>query len=471
MEGASPAQYRKITNRVQQFNHTMRRIYKACIVDVEPEIAQNGAFQVYHQSRQAQNDIQRDRKRAQMDIQRAQLFCESTKVIAKVITSNPQPCQPPHSAHIHLSGFKESEIDMLVSSCGGSKTMKWHIVHWINSSDQNSRQISTDTFCSALEESRKSKTRLRIQLQRDGSWNKAAGTTSRIRGCAAPITSLEKWLGTREDQKKALVQQSKFTKEDKLHFALMIARSLLFLFGSPLLQDPWTTKTIYVEETDDGSPDEGLRIKPYISGQLADCLEEDSRQLERAKSFILHLGLLLWELFLGQKIEVTKEDKEGEEDNETDTLFNILNMKVIDSEIEHFHEPACPEIIGNCLTLYTKVKVIDAAFRTDLYWDIVNPLIKCLENYKPSSRDPMVAMKREATPPPRLSARLVQTFREISSHLIEYSNTGITESSCVNKKSPKLQRTMTPATAIQGPLLLHHDAPTDTGRCQTNKDE
>lgn len=185
-------------------------------------------------------------------------------------------------------------------------------------------------------------------------------------------------------------------KKDILRLALTIARSLLYLLGSPLLQDPWKTETIYVAETTDGS-----RIKPYISGQLTGCLREESRQSERAKSSILHLGLLLWELFFGEKVTVTEEDKEDdEEDDETDSLFNALNREQISSQESSFVDPLCLGIIGNCLILYGQTRVIDAAFRTNLYWDIVKPLIMSLESYNPSRRKPAATVEREAAPPP-----------------------------------------------------------------------
>jgi hypothetical protein len=392
-EGALPAQYRKIANLVQYVNDTMRRIYEAHMANAEPEMAQVEATQIYHQSR----DTEEDSKRAQADIQQALRLCDTTKAIAKVFANTPQTCQPPHSAHIHLTGFKEPEIDMLVSVCGGNKSPKWRIVHWTNANHQNPRQTSTNTFCSVLKEPGKHRTRLRIQLQRDGSWNDA-GTTDRIKTYATPPTlTLEKWLATKNDRETTQPAPSKWMKKDILRLALTIARSLLCLLGSPLLQTPWKTETIHVETTD-GSLDRGLRIKPYISGPLTSCLGEDkSTQSERAKSSILHLGLLLWELFFGKKVTVTEDD---EDDDENGSLFNALNREQITLLESSFVDPLCLEIIGNCLNLHCQAKVIDAAFCTNLYWDIVQPLIMSLENYNPSRRKPVATVEREVAPPP-----------------------------------------------------------------------
>lgn len=134
---------------------------------------------------------------------------------------------------------------------------------------------------------------------------------------------------------------------------------------------------------------------------MTSCLGEESRQTGRAKSSILHLGLLLWELFFVYKVTVTKEDEEDNKDeDETDSLFNALNREQISSQDSLFFNPLCLEIISNCLTLYSQAKVIDAAFRTKLYWDIVNLLIKSLEIYNPSRRKLTTTEEREAAPPP-----------------------------------------------------------------------
>ncbi|KAI1317243.1 hypothetical protein F5Y16DRAFT_153501 [Xylariaceae sp. FL0255] len=396
VEGAEPLQYREIANPVQRFNNTMRDIYTVHIVSTELESAPNEANQIFYQSRQSMEDTLGD-ERAQADIQQAQRLCESTIALAKVFTKAPEPCQPPHSAHIHLSGFEESEIDMLVSVCGETKS-KWHVVHWASPSSlgpPEPRQNPTGSICSVLKESRNGKARLRIQLQRDGCWNRSPpGSNDRIlKYAAAPKTTLDEWLCPKKDGETTSIASSPLTRKNKLRLALKIARSMLCFLGSPLLQGPWKSKNILVAEIADESSDEGLRIKPYIFGVLTGCLEEESKQSGKAKSSILHLGLLLWELFVEEKVTITEEDKEEDEDEgededemETNSLFNALNRKEITSRESSFIDRFCLDLIANCLNLYGQASVIDVVFRTKLYWGIVKPLATSFEDYTPPKK-------------------------------------------------------------------------------------
>ncbi|RYP46073.1 hypothetical protein DL768_007665 [Monosporascus sp. mg162] len=409
VEGAEPLQYRKITNPVKQFNKTMKDIYEVHMVNAELELAQVEATQIFHQSRQSREDTSDD-KRAQADLQQAQRLCESTKALAKVFTKAPKPCQPPHSAHIHLSGLEESEIDMLVSVCGETKS-KWHIVHWANPSSPSPpdpQQNPTGSICSVLKESRNGKARLRIQLQRDGCWNsRPPGPNDRIMKYAvAPKKTLDEWLCPKKDGEATPIASSRLTRKNKLRLALKIASSLLCFLGSPLLQCPWKSQSILVAEVAHESSDEGLKIKPYISGVLTGCLdEEESKQSRRAKSSILHLGLLLWELFIEEKVTITEEDKEEDEDededegeDETNSLFNALNRKEICSRESSFIDTFCLDLIANCLNLYGQASVIDAAFRAKVYWGIVKPLITSFEDYTPPKKK--LARTMESGPAP-----------------------------------------------------------------------
>ncbi|KAL7948569.1 hypothetical protein V8C42DRAFT_314863 [Trichoderma barbatum] len=413
VEGAEALQYRRIANLVQQFNNTMRGIYEAHMANSELELAQVEATQIFHQSRQSRKDNS-DEKRAQADLQQAQRLYESTIALAKVFTKTPRPCQPPHSAHIHLSGFEESEIDMLVSVCGETKS-KWHFVHWANSSlpsPPDPQQNYTGSICSVLKNSRSGKARLRIQMQQDGCWNSCApGPNDRVmRHAVAPKKTLDEWLCLKKDGEATPIASSKLTKKGRLRLALKIAKSLLCFLGSPFLQGPWKSQSILVAEIAEESSDPGFDIKPYIFGVLTGCLDEEkSKKFVRAKSSILHLGLLLWELFVGEKVKITEEDKEEDEDedegededeDETNSLFNALNRRETSSRQSSFIDTFCLDLIANCLNLYGQASVIDAAFRAKLYWDIVKPLMTSFEDYMPSKKRPATAMESGPAPPP-----------------------------------------------------------------------
>jgi len=394
MEGAEALQYRKIAKQVQQFNDIMRRIYEAHMVNAKLELPQVEATQIFHQSRQPQEDTSDD-TRAQADLQQAQRLCEFTIALAKVFAKASKPCQPGHSAHIYLSGFDESEIEMLVSVCDETK-LKWHIVHWAGPSSPrppDSQRNPAGSICSVLKESRSGKARLRIHLQRDGCWNGwPPGPNDRIMKYAvAPKKTLDAWLFPTKDREATPLAKPKLTRKHKLRLALKIARSLLCFLGGPLLQGPWKSESILVAETADESSDQGLKIKPYILGALTECPNDEGSKISgRAKSSILHLGLLLWELFVEEKVTITEEDKEedddddeGESEDETNSLFNALNRKEISSRESSFIDTFCLDLIANCLNLYGQASVIDAAFRAKLYWGIIKPLLTSFEDYTP----------------------------------------------------------------------------------------
>lgn len=376
------------------------------MANAEAELAQVEAALTFSPSRQSQEDAA-DNKRAQADLLEAHRLCKSTTALARVFTKASEPCQPPHSVHIHLSGFEKSEIDMLVSVCGETKP-KWHIVHWAPPGPTDPQQSPTGSICSVLKNSRSGKARLRIQLHPDGCWIRTPPVPDdRMRNYAvAPKKTLDEWLWTKKDGKATPTASSKLTRKNKLRLALRIARSLLCLLGSPLLQGPLKSQSILVTEIADESSNEGLEIRPYIPGGLTGCLErEESEQSGSGKLFMLHLGLLLWELFVGEKVTITDEDKEEDEDededeDETKSLFNALGRKEYSSRQSSFIDISCLDLIANCLNLYEQASTIDAAFRAKLYWGIVKPLIMSFEDYTPSKEKLATALESRPAPPP-----------------------------------------------------------------------
>lgn len=375
-------QYRKIANPVKQFREIMRPIFEAHMVNSEPELAPPKATQIYYPSSQSQHDPEENTRKALADIQQAQRLCESTVSITKVFTTTLQQCQPPHSAHIHLSGFKKPEIGMVVSVCGGIKSKKWHTVYWSIPSGRTPRRPCTNTFCSELKESRRRMAPLQLQLQHDGSWNKGAPSARIEDSVSAPTESLQEWLARMEGEASP-TESSKLKKKDILHLALTIARSLFHLLGSPLLQDPLETETIRVTKTECGSQVQDLWTKAYTTAQLAGYLDkEDPNQSGRTTLSILHLGRLLLTLFFRRKITVEGENDEVDEGNDTtDSLFFALNREHIHLQESSFVDPSCLIIIRNCLDICWEVDTIDAPFRAKFYWSIVEPLIQSFKSY------------------------------------------------------------------------------------------
>ncbi len=394
-----PEDCSEIANQMLLFNETMMRIYEAPTTAAGLESDDAEGMQIYQHTHHIRDDTGEDSKRAQADIRRAQQLTETAQAIAQVFAKIPRQCEPPHSAHVHLSGFYEPEIETLISLCDTTKSPKWHIVHWSALKDQNAGAESTETFCSALKAHRKVKTRLRLHVQRDGSWTGSnTGSTDRIKANAtAPTLTLRRLLQAKSDRGLIRAQYPSLQNKDILRLALTIARSLLCLLDSPFLEFPWKVETIYVDELRDGFD---ATPKLYSFGDLNHFSEAGLKPFERAKSSILHFGLMLWEMFFDGEVQITAEDEEerDDDDDEIRSLFNALNRKV---ECSGFLDPTCLAIIRNCLDLYCDPRSFDLGLHTLLYRKVVDPLRISLESYqhpwKTQTRSPQQGI--DSTPP------------------------------------------------------------------------
>jgi hypothetical protein len=362
----------------------MRRVYEGHLAKIESELAQFGTAQIYQPAYQTQSSVKDEERRAQEDIRDAAKVGETVHAITRVFTAISEPCNPPHLAYIRLSGFEQPEVEMLVSMCGGTtKLSRWHLVHWAKEIEQLPRIRDNKTFCSTLRDSRKIKTRLRISLKADGSWE-SIKSTERIQEAAAPKLTLDDCL-TGKDSQVSSSALAQLTLKDILRLSLKISRSLLYLLGTPLSRNTWTTETIYMTQIAQELSELESRFEPYICANMSDFItEHDFEDSLGIKAALVHLALLLWELFFGRRVDVREEDMEEDEDSEDESdivsKFNALNREQILSK-HRFLQPQLVAIVGKCLDLYCQADSVDLAFRTDFYWGVVRPLSKYLEAY------------------------------------------------------------------------------------------
>ncbi|PON20790.1 hypothetical protein TGAM01_v210298 [Trichoderma gamsii] len=405
-EGTEPAHYRRITKTVKQFKETMRDIHMA---NSYLESTQVEIKQPYYHSHLSQEDTSY-KKRALDDIQQAHRLCELAKSLVKVFKKAPVPCQLNHSAHIHLSGFEKDEIDMFISICDEPEFRKWQIVHWANSGSLKSPDLQHNpmsSFCSLLKTSLKNRSRLRMQLQRDGCWSSQKRETSdRFIKLNVPKKKLSNWLRPGKDGETVTTGLYKLTNKKKLYLALKIARSLLCLLGSPLIRSPLTSQRIFIDETADETSYD-LNIKPYILEELNRCLhEEESQKSAGAQSAMLYLGVLFWEIFIGEEVEVLEDDKEdyeAEDENGIQTLFNALTRAEVNKRESDFTDRSCLDLIANCLNLYPDAEVVDAEFRTNFYESIVEPLITSFSAYSFPNKAEIAVKNKSASKPTSLN--------------------------------------------------------------------
>lgn len=169
---------------------------------------------------------------------------------------------------------------------------------------------------------------------------------------------------------------------DRLDLSVKVVRSLLCLIGSPFLQGAWKSADILFSKNTTEADDEQKKI--YMLEEVQTNALGKLTSPSSKRSVILDLGLLLWESFYAQKINVTEDDEEADEEDETLPLFNALNceMNKVRRTCAGDNVPWL-DIISNCLNAYSEDKLDNEKLRTNLYITIFKPLRECLKSYQP----------------------------------------------------------------------------------------
>ncbi|KAF9891461.1 hypothetical protein FE257_003927 [Aspergillus nanangensis] len=385
--GNDEVNFRRIFTAVQDLNGILRSIY--C-----PQSVATGNFnrQVFHQEH---GSVHNEDETAAKEIHRAQILSDTARTVIHLLGKPSSPCGTEHTALIHLTGFSRPEIEMILSVCGPGNREKWHLVSWDRNIQQESSSTPTsaETICAVLRSSWKRKKRLRINVDQADGWSTVPTVHASDRmecNIREPKVTLKDLLHGRRDQERYRMLK-RLLKWEKLDLAVAIARSLLYLLGSPLRFDTWEAENIYIEQTMDKLSSGGLGFtQPYIRHELGreDGSKDAPAQSEDRRMFILRLGALIWELLFGHRINITAEDEECEPENDTEdaelSLFNALNREEINAR-ETFVEKPFLDIIANCLNVYTQENLDEPDFRSDIYWKIVKPL----EDYRKAYRSPL----------------------------------------------------------------------------------
>lgn len=369
--GEEAVNFCRTYTEVQRFNTIMRGIYDSQATATESQMRQ-----VFYQQNECDS---REDEIAAREIYQAQTLSDIAKTVFRLLTQGPG-CGARHTGLIHLTGFTRPEIDMILSVCGPSNKERWHLVSWSKRDQRTQSSYPTSppksmAICSALKSSWRHKKTLRIRLHQNGDWDTGAVSTDDRMECniRLPKLTLKDLLHRARDEQSGQ-PFVRLLKEDKLDLAVAIARSLLYLLGSPLLGDAWEAENIYVEQATGKSYGNGSGNKPFIRHDMKELSEDMPGYPDNRRSFVLKLGVLLWELLFGHRISVTTEDEEDEDEEDPDfSLFNALNREEINAR-ETFVEKPFLDIIANCLNVYSQEQLDDPAFRSDIYWKIVKPL-------------------------------------------------------------------------------------------------
>ncbi|KAF9886798.1 hypothetical protein FE257_011045 [Aspergillus nanangensis] len=384
--GDAAAHFRRTYSEAQRFNEIMRGIFDARMADTESQVKQP-----FYQCEEYNSS---DDKLAMSELADAKRVSDTTNILLKSLTEETKACQVPHRAHIHLSGFSQPEIDMLMSVCGCNSTGKWHHVSWSCRNHKTSKgfRAPTESICSTLARSWKFKKRLRLQVGHDGTWNcTESSAEDRMKGkIKVPTLKLEELLHTKQETNTSIIR---LLKRDKLQLANTVTKSLLCLLGSPLLTDGWRTETIYIAQVLDPLKGVYANNQPYILREITEkMLEYEGAGSES----VLHLGVLLWELLFGRRITIIPEDEEDDDEDQNMSLFNALSREEMHSRESCIEKPFL-DIIANCLNIYPETELDDQELRSKVYWSILRPLKSYVESYQ-SELQPKIDDQRAFSP-------------------------------------------------------------------------
>ncbi|KAK5996023.1 hypothetical protein PT974_04446 [Cladobotryum mycophilum] len=394
--GNEAAQYRRLVRELTHFNSTMDSIYLSHSASFEDTVGD-----VFYRDRSDSGSHLEEEKEDLTEVYAAKRICDTTKAIARVMSSS--ACRKPHSFWIHLSGFQAAEedgctdqmqqtvVDSMMQLCGPNV---WRAIQWSHWGNENCRRPPDDTICE-MSRGHQAKRALRIRVHPVGLWECLSfERRDRLATVPKPPTkSLDSLLIPNENENEA----RELKKSERLALAVTLTRSLFNLIGSPLLQDPWTSDTMACSEMVRDQP-----IKLYISSGLVPSDASTGNDPTRSmKSFLIYLGALLWELFW-QRIEVTEEDEEPEDEDGTLSLFNAL-CREESKKREKFVDTACLNIVNNCIDAYYGDKDDDESIRASIYRTILKPLEKMSQGHlKKTKKHLAPKAKSTSIPTPQL---------------------------------------------------------------------
>ncbi|KAF5257315.1 hypothetical protein FOXYS1_12167 [Fusarium oxysporum] len=378
--GHAAARYRRLAQDAKQFNHAMDRVFSRRMGIIEAE-----ATEVFHQDRNSKADDLEVDKSDLEEIHAARKLCSAAKTIAQIMTRS--TCKKPHSAYINLSGFSEAKILTIMTVCHSGN--KWRAVQWTSTNSHDASATTNQTLrtaiCEEIRRRHRPKSILHIGVCQDGSW-RTHNIPSNISATHAkpPETNLAELIFPERAQEKV----NKLEKSDRLSLATRLGGSLLCLLGSPLLQNNWNSETMRCSGGD-----------IFVSGHFHQDVSRDPTTVADNKSFILHLGVLLWELFFQQKVNITEEDEEDEEDDDDDVpLFNALSREEA-AWRDKFVDAACLDIITNCLEAWCEDEADEEKLRASIHGKVFRPLREYWASYS-HPRLPIISMPNKGSGDP-----------------------------------------------------------------------
>jgi hypothetical protein len=362
--GTNSALYGLAKSTAQSFNQTMSRIFS--------EIGRESNVQM----RQA---VQQDVELDMTPLVQAQRLSEASGDLFRLLKETIcDKIQNPHVAHIRLSGFDQPEFDMMLSLCEGTNLWQPVCFSQRRLTDGETQGGGIGDICTELKRSYTRKKPSRMLFSgRD--IRKSSGTQSRIKALPKPPRMTLRQILQEEDLKRKEVRHYRtLKKKEKMRLGLLIATSLLHLYGSPLLQNTWNADTIYIRQEGDITASKDAIPEAYITFSLSPepikqpGFNEDTGE---GDPYVLALTAVLLELELEKEIIVGDEDKD--ELSGDPSLYLALTRQYED--LEECSDEAYGDIIDACLQLYddsgdTQRKDYNRKIQADLFQKVVYPL-------------------------------------------------------------------------------------------------
>lgn len=299
----------------------------------------------------------------------------------------------PHKAYFRLSCFETYEYEMMFSLC--DRTDLWHSLYVSHQrfASVETRGSSIGNLCNEMQRSAKNK-RTSHMLFKKSDICKSSDPATRIKVKPQPPRETLRQIFQKEQEslealcKEAGLSRNQIrrprilTKSEKQVLGLLIATSLLYLYGSSMIQNIWSAENIYVQNSI--SRPKNSIPEAYISF----CLNPDPAKKSSISEnsggdpSVLALTAILLELELEEEVTIGADDKD--EWSENPSLFVALCRlhDDLDDEFDlEFHD-----IIEACLQLYvrsseTELEDYSRIMRNGLLKTVITPLKTRNERY------------------------------------------------------------------------------------------
>jgi hypothetical protein len=379
------------TNVVKRFNNTIARVYTP---------AQPANLHSFGGSIPDPDARVIDERETQLNM--IADMSASKKAIADLMLERHENCGG-HPTYVHVSAdteeHHETMIETLTADCGIKSPVTWCIIQWIRSNARGSVDIPlpkpSHRICGRLKIPRRKM--IRIEIKTEGIKPELVNINSRTKAREPSLrlsTLLRAVQGSTDTEALALAKQLQKGKSLRISLGFRIARSMLYLIGSALIQSHWRADDLLISPNMDMADDTASNIQVYVDD--VSKLKTDAAQL--TKHFVLECGVLLWELFFLEVVEVLEEDREYNEDeqiNEEESLYNAL-LRTYDHGTGQFLQLACLEIINNCLSAYVDLEegIAETDIRAKIYDKIVKPLQEFTATYNDTAKPQSVLVQQ-----------------------------------------------------------------------------